>query len=257
MKKFNQEKIECIVYLYKERHSLREVCKQLNISIGSAHKYTSKDNIINKHQIIDELHSKDECLIGLYVGIWMGDGTQYYDRGYTVKICSDKRNVLLNKFIRDIIFRIFGKHTLLVNEIHTNRAYIKCDSKFIFNFIHKYTRYDGNKTYTVNLREDIHAYTKEFLEGCLLGLILTDGYLKHVLSFSVTSPQLANNVKQILKYLKFNPKEYIENRDRYKWKTLYIIKLSPKESRILETYLDEVLERLNCEHSFKELKYEK
>jgi len=125
MKSLSREKIEQVVELYKRCNSLRKVCEQLDISISSAHKYVSQNKIINKHNIIDRLNSSDERLIGLYVGLWMGDGTQYYDHGYTIKICSDKRNILLNKFIQEKILELFSKNTNLKEISKTNQAYIK------------------------------------------------------------------------------------------------------------------------------------
>jgi len=77
MKKLSRKKIEKIVVEYKKGLSLRQICRLLDVSIGCAHKYLSEFNIIRKHNIVKELNSNDEKLIGLYIGLWMGDGTQY------------------------------------------------------------------------------------------------------------------------------------------------------------------------------------
>jgi len=257
MKSLSQEKIAQIGEIYSECNSLRETCRRLNISIGSAHKYTTQLNIVNTQNIVNELKSCDQRLIGLYIGLWMGDGTQYYDEGYTVKICSNKKNVLLNKFIQESIFRLFGKNTRLEYEKSRNNAYIRFESKFIFNFVYKYISRGESKTHTVRLREDIEAYSVDFLEGCLLGLILTDGYLKRILSFSITSSGLADNLDNILKKFVFHPYRYIDRREQYTLGQIYIVKLSPFESRTLRLLLDNVLKKLDCKNTFQELKYEK
>ena len=98
-------------------------------------------------------------------------------RGYTVKICSNKRQKKLNKFIQEVISGLFGKNTCLINEKNTNRAYIKFSSKFIYYFIFDYVKIVGNKTRTVRLKNDIETYSTEFLKGVLLGLSLSDGHL--------------------------------------------------------------------------------
>jgi len=259
MKTLSQEKIDQIIELYSKNNSLRETCRKLNISIGSAHKYTSRDKVINRHNITTELHSHDERLIGLYIGLWMGDGTQYYEknkRGYTIKICSNKKDLLLNAFIRRAIFRLFGKNTALHEVSNTNQTYIKFSSKFIFNFVYNYVSQEfRKKTHTIHLKEKINMYSDDFLEGCLLGLVLSDGYLKHIFSFNVTSNNLADNMIQILENFEFSPSLYIQNREKYRWKDLYMVKLRVEESKRLELFLDTILEKLACTNSFKELKY--
>ena len=43
-------------------------------------------------------------------------------------------------------------------------------------------------------KERANAYPKEFREGCLLGLALSDGYLKNNFVFTVSSARLARNM---------------------------------------------------------------
>lgn len=260
MRKLSNEKIERIIVEYKSGLSLRQLNMLLGVSIGSAHKYLSEFNIIKKQNIVKELNSHDERLIGLYVGLWMGDGTQYWDKskgGYTVKICSNKNDVLLNQFIHNTILMLFGKKAKIINELKTNRAYIRFDSKFVFDFVYHYIMIDsGKKTYSVRLKEKVDSYSREFLEGCLLGLILSDGYLKHVLSFNVVSVNLAENLKTILEKFGFHPYIYIDNREKYHWGDIHAVKLYQKESRTLIMFLDDIIRKLDYSYSFNELKYE-
>lgn len=100
--------------------------------------------------------TKDKRLIGIYVGLWMGDGTQYYEGAYTIEICSHKCCSKLNLFIQRIIYLIFSKNTMLLKEKNTNRAYIKFRSKFIFDFIHAYVDFkDDKKTNSVQLKKPV------------------------------------------------------------------------------------------------------
>jgi hypothetical protein len=62
---------------------------------------------------------------------------------------------------------------------------------------------------------------------------------------------------EILKKFGFNPMKYIYRREKYGWKDLHMVRLRTEESKRLELFLDEYLKRLDCRHSFKELKYEK
>ena len=256
MKSLSQEQIAQIGKDYSECHSFRKTCRRLNIYIGTAHKYTSKLNIINRQNIVKRLKSRNERLIGLYIGLWMGDGTQYYDKGYTVKICSNKNNRLLNQFIIHSILQLFGKKAVVHNISNTNQAYIKFSSKFIFNFVYNYVDRDLNKTHSVRLKENIQMYSKEFLEGCLLGLSLSDGYLKKKFRFSVTSEKLAENTSDILTKLGSNPRIYLDNRQKYGWKNLHTVYLTISDSTKVESLLDKILKKLKCNYTFQELKYE-
>ena len=65
---------------------LGAVIKRMPVSNGSAHKYLTLKHLIRKQNIVRELKTHDERLIGVYVGLWMGDGTQYKDgHNYTIK----------------------------------------------------------------------------------------------------------------------------------------------------------------------------
>ncbi len=257
MKKLNKDIIERIVTQYRHGNSLRIIAQKYCIGLGSAHKYISESGIMHKLNIVKELHSRDERLIGVYIGLWMGDGTQYLDKGYLIKICCNKENNLLNEFIQTVIYNLFGKKTRLNKISLTKQAYILYKSKFIFDFVYSYVKHEEKqKTYTIQLLKNIYAYGSKFLEGCLLGLILSDGYLKHRFSFNVISKNLAKNMSDILITFGFHPKIYIQRREKYGWKDLHMVSLNVAESKKLQLFLDEILKKLNCTYSFQELKYE-
>ncbi len=112
----------------------------------------------------------------------------------------------MNGFIQLIILKMFRKKSRLIIEQTTNRVYIKFQSKFIFDFIYNYVIHDEKrKTYTARLIKRTNGHTKEFREGCLLGLALSDGYIKNRFVFNVTSGRLAKNVYEILKNFGYNP----------------------------------------------------
>ena len=256
MKELSREDVDNICNLYRIFGNVREVSKKSSISIGSIHKYLTLKSLIKTQNIVKQISNTDERLIGTYVGLWMGDGTQYFDNNYTVKICSNKKDISLNKFIQDIIFQIFGKRTNLFKEHNTNRAYIKFQSKFIFYFIHKYVSYEkGKKTYTAKLKKRTNCYSLKFREGCLLGLVLSDGYLKERFVFSVTSSRLAKNVYEILKNLGYDPKCSIQSREKYRWKNIYTVYLNRKESIKLEILLSRIIYDMGFKYPFRDLKY--
>ena len=257
MKKLSENTIKTIICEYQKGDSLRYITKKHDIGLGSVHKYITEAGIIRKHNIIEKILTKDEQIIGLYIGLWMGDGTQYPDKGYRIKICGNKRDLLLNKFIQDNIYTLFGKKTRLYTVSSTNQAYIIYKSKFIYNYIYNYISQENKqKTYTVRLKRNVNLYSKKFLEGCLLGLILSDGYLKNKFCFNVISKRLSKNMTDILTLLGYHPKIYTHRRKIYGWKDLQMVTLNVEESHKLNLFLDKVLKELKCAYSFQELKYE-
>ena len=208
-----------------------------------------------KQNLVYNLKSNNQTLIGLYVGIWAGDGTQFYDKGYTIKICCHSENKKLIKFYKFVLSELFGKTVMHVANDKGFRAVLRFYSKFIYNFIYGYICYNGKKTYTVRLKNNIDNHSKEFLEGFMLGLILTDGYLKNKFYFNVTSRRLAKNAFNILEKWNFNPSLYVHDRTKYKWKDLYMVRLNKKESQRLEHILNLILKRLQYNESFTNLKY--
>ena len=208
-----------------------------------------------KQNIVRCLKSTDQFLIGLYNGIWAGDGTQYYDRGYVIKICCHAKDQNLINFIRNLLKTLFGKNRSNVRYEERNRALVKINSKFIYYFVYNYLTFENHKTYNVRLKEKINFYSKDFLEGFLIGLTLTDGYLKERFVFNVTSFYLAANVFDILKLKKYHPSWYTASRSKLGWKDLHRVSLTKRESQILKSDFDNFLKGFSS-HTFDELKYE-
>ena len=209
--------------------------------------------MIIKRNIIYDLKVKDERLIGLYVGMWCGDGTQYLDKGYRIKICCNTNNQELICFVVNLMQNLFGKKTSVRNEERHN-SLVRFKSKFIFNFIYNYVKVDGVKTYSVSLKEDIDNYSNDFLDGFFLGLMLTDGYLKKRLCFNVVSKDLSKNMSDVLIRLGFKPHLYIHDRKKYGWKDLYQISLNKNDSKEALIILNKILDKISFGNDFYTLK---
>lgn len=251
---FTKDRIENIRKAYINLKSMHKVSRVLSVSKSTAYKYAG--NLAPHQNIITSLCSDDQRLLGTYIGLWLGDGTQYYDDNFTIKICTNKNNILLNQLIQDILLNLFGKSSSLAKSSNHSSAYIKFHSKFIYDFIYEYVEYEGRKAHSVRLKKNLDKYGNKFLEGCFLGLMLSDGYLKHTLSFNVTSVRLANNMKDILLKFGFDPYISITRREKFGWKDLHCVRLRVQDSKLAELFLDGVLHNLGFKYSFKELKYE-
>ncbi len=236
--------------LYLKHQSTRKVAKLTGLSTSTVSKKLEKLGILNKQQRITKIKTNDKLLIATYIGIWAGDGCRFYRKGYYSKIHLHKDNKLLSKFISKIIYDLFGKETHM-NFDGRNRASIRTYSKFIHDFPENYLNLGKNKTKTVHLKK---IYSKQFLRGFLLGLMLTDGYLKIRFTFVTISKKLSEQVIEILKRLELDPKLYIHKRAKYGWNDLYMINLKKEQSRKSEEMLNATIKDLNFTNTFRELK---
>lgn len=253
--KITKEMTMEFVELYKNGSTLRNIADVKRISPNTVKKYLLLNNIkINTLNIINKLYSNDDLLIGLYVGVWCGDGTQYKDRGRnTIKICCNSKDSEMISFYQSLLLILFNKKSKVTYE-DRNRALIRFYSRFIFDFVLEYVEYKKNKTHSVLLKQPIENYSKEFINGFFLGLMLSDGHLNKKFSFNVTSPGLADNMISILIKWGYNPRRYIHKRKKYNWKDLIMITLIKKESKNVLILLDEFLQKAGSKFNFIELK---
>lgn len=228
----------------------------MECSPNTVRKYVQSTHTINTQNVVKRLKSRDQRLIGFYIGLWMGDGTQYVDKGsYTVKICCNKKCKDLNLLISKSIEMLFGVRPRLFEETATNRAEVKLWSKFVFDFPRRYVNFQSNnKTSTVQLRNSWHVTSNEFREGCLLGLMLSDGSLLGQLRFHVTSQGLAYDMICLLQYFGFHPRKYMQKRAQKSHKDLHMVWLTRPESRSMNRKLDLILNELGCSIPFTSLK---
>lgn len=245
------EEQKTIRSVYTKNASLRKTAKQLGYSPNTVKKYVIGYHEVNEQNIVRKLQSKNQRLIGTYVGLWMGDGTQFRDGGgYVIKICLDSRNQTLIDLVQYIFKKVFNCTSWILKEQNNNRGAIKVHSKFIYNWISNYCSFGKNKTLTVQLKHQNHS--KEFLEGVLLGLMLSDGHLNKYAKFHVISQGLAENMKSVLHQFKYNPTFRVQERPGT-WKTQYQVYLTIAETKILEQLLDQIANRV-YNKSFQEIK---
>ena len=252
-----ESEIASFLDLYKKFGSLRKVANATNRSINTVKKYLVGKVEFNQQDKVFNANIENEILIGTYVGLWMGDGTQYhdpYDGSYTVKICSNKKRIYLNRFIENIIFRIYGKKSIILTSPQNNSAYIKLRSKFIYDFVYNYVSQDeGRKTYTVQLKKNIRYYSLDFLSGCLLGLMLSDGYMKKRSKYTSVSYKLAKNAFDIMIKFGFKPTHSLDKREHKA--IAHDISLSVNQTKKLKIFLSGVIGKMGYDCSATKLKY--
>lgn len=243
-----------ILSLHNQGMSLRAIARKENLSPNTAKKYLLLNGKeVKCKNVVYRVRNSSKLLIGLYTGIWAGDGTQFIDGGFRIKICCDSRNNELIAFIQNLLLKLFGKKSSVVRE-ERNRALIRFNSKFIYHFVHNFIKHGRNKTHTVHLKSPLKEYSDSFLEGFLLGLMLSDGYLKEKFYFNNTSKKLANNVRSIFRKFGLRPKIFVNNRERYGWKNLYSVYLTKSESAKALNFLNRILSKIGYKEDFLILK---
>lgn len=227
---------------YSGGMSLSDLSKKYKIPKRTIHYNLTKLEIIRKKSPIKKISTRSNLLIGAFIGIWAGDGSKFYYNGYTIKIHLNKQNKNLIRFCQHILINLFGKK-FRVNNDGGNRVSIRIFSKFVFDFIDKFCYYKvENKTYTIRLKRVQHK--NSFLRGFLLGLILSDGYIKgNSCIFTSISKGLIKNAEFSFNNFGFKPRFYkFKNRN---WKPVYRLKLTSKETIKFRLFLSKILKDLN------------
>ena len=250
-----KEILEKILKEYKEGSSLRKLRDKYNYSIGNLHYHLKKEGILRTCNIVKKIKTKNESLIGIFVGLFAGDGSKFKDRWkYVVKISLHKEDSALIQFIQKLSFEIFGKTFRVVLDKKTNKGNLIMESLFIFNFLDKYLFHKGYKTLTVRLKEDIQNYSFNFLKGFLCGLTLSDGYAKKRFVLPSISKGLVVNALEILKEMGFEAKMRFQDRQKYHENDQYKATLRTKETKTFKEVLNRFIEECGFKETIDSLK---
>lgn len=242
---------------YKMGLSLRKLSLEYKIPKSTIYYNLNKENIIRKHQKIS-LVKNDDLFIGTFIGFWAGDGSKFLDkrRGYIINFHVNKNDRNLIDFIKSLYKDLFDGKPKFYNDgpKNKNSGRLKINSKFLYNFIDSYLYHKNEKSYTVRLKEHERNYSRKFLNGFLLGLILSDGYLKNNFVFSTTSKKLAKNMIYIIKSLNLTPYCYKVSRNK-NWESIYRIKIAKKEINDIKSILNCLIKEIDITKNFSEIKY--
>ena len=242
--------------LYRSGNSIRALSTGYGIPKSTVYDNLNKFDVVRRNAKITNLQNRNQIAIGALVGLWAGDGSRFRDKNgkYTVKIHVSKNDKNLIEFVKFLYKKLFDKEPNLYSSNNTsNSASLKIDSKFIYYFFDEYLTYVGRKAHTIQLKHNVNKYSDNFLNGFLLGLVLSDGYLKKCFCFSTVSKGLAKNIIGTLKA--FNYKNYCYLYDNRNWRPVYSIKVERNKVEKLRTFLDKILKDLKMEKYFNEIKY--
>ncbi len=245
--------LDSIVCDYESGYSLKDLSEKYGYCKGNLHYHLNKINVLRKNSLVKVLCLKDDKIIGIFVGLWMGDGSKFMDKGaYAIRIHLDKRRESLAKLIQDMLYRLFKKEHVRFVHQEGNRAMIRFFSKFIYNFIDEYVSYESNKCLTIRLKKQLTNYSLEFLQGLLVGLMLSDGYFKREFVFSSISLALGVQMMFLLRKFGFSPRIGRTVKDRPH--PLYRVRLIKKEMLICKDDMNALLIKSYFDADMDELK---
>ena len=154
--------------------------------------------------------------IGELMGAFAGDGSYYHPKkGGSHKIrfsLSISRDMKYAEYLIDLLKKL-NLNPFLFKKEKENALDVTVNSKEFIEFIYNFLCWEGKRTYSIKLKEDLDKYSEDFLKGFVRGLMDTDGYVKvSNVSFGVVSEGLIKNLAQILD--KFNLKYKLSTKIR-------------------------------------------
>jgi len=211
--------------------SLRQISRIMNLGITTIYYHVRKLKGKQRKNFKCELSDFE---IGELVGAFAGDGSFYHDTygrsshysvSYYLSYKDDQDyakylTVLLKKMsLNPMIF--FSKHKGELSKIT-----LRVSSKDFYNLIKNYLVWEGKKTYSVRLKEDVSNYNDEFLKGFIRGLMDTDGFVEpYNPAFGVVSKKLSLDFRNILDIFKVKYSFRVKRDKRNNRKDLYFCRI--------------------------------
>ncbi len=196
---------DLIFDLTKEGMSLRKIRSITGFNLTTIYYQVRK---FKPKQRKDFLVNLDDFRIGELIGAFAGDGSHTYllndkkdiSRGKQHRIryhLSLKTDVPYAHYLRSLLIKMnLNPHLFIRND--NNVIDVAISSKDLINFIKRYLTWEGDKTFSVRLKDKIEQYSDEFLRGFARGLMDTDGFLNSGNAIcACISKDLINNLADI------------------------------------------------------------
>lgn len=218
MKRLTNAEIGKITQLIKEGNSLKQIATAVNKSKTTVYYHFRK--IKGRTVKPAVLSSKNEELIGEFIGLFAGDGCVYTANNYDYRtyLCF---NITEKEYVQDLIENVlivlFNKKPWVFTR--ENRLTLCYCAKNIHKLLGKYLIWDktARKTYSVQLKNQQHS--RKFIIGFIRGNLDSDGYLSEKkISFASVSPGLIRNIAFFLDNFKIvhSVRKYKEKRPNRK-----------------------------------------
>lgn len=225
MRRFNKEEIDLILNLRKENKSLFEICKILNVSRmnKSSVYYHLRKNFGRSFKLV-RINGSNVNFIGEIIGVFASDGNAVPKADYQIRFYLSSDEEYYAHSLTELLEKTFNKKPYLY-KTH-NEIIIRYKSKKIYNFLLKFLRWEGKKTYTIRLATLTHDL--QFLIGFLRGYFDGDGYATkdyRNMEFVTTSKLMAKQIFEIISVLSVHPHLYVYQDKRKNRRICYYVKI--------------------------------
>lgn len=216
--------IQTIKKLTKEGYFLNSICSKIKKPKTTIYYHFRKVRGRTYFKIIP---SKNEELIGEFIGLFAGDGSYHRDLTYRhiVKLHFAKSEEPFTKeLIQKILIKLFDKGPMVF--VEGNKLNLVYYSKEIYNLIKKYLDWNllEAKTYSVRLKTREHKLP--FIVGFIRGSIDSDGHLSQKrVTFASVSNLLINDISFFLNHLGLKHGLYCQKNRKGNRRDLYSIEI--------------------------------
>lgn len=224
-------KEKVLLYL-KQNKSLNQISKELNLNKTTVYywyKNLGKSKVIK----INVKNIGNNELTGEFMGIFAGDGDYYLSKAYhhNITLSFDSRDRKYINHVKLLMLELFSKNPYVFTRKDQNEAIVRMRSKDIYLLIKSYLTWNGRKSHSIRLKNDVKMHSKKFLKGFVRGLFDTDGFIDRNVPrvvFGTVSKLLSSNVEEILSLLKINYTKNTIIDKRTNRKPLNLIEISRK-----------------------------
>ena len=240
--RLTKKELKTIINLIKKGNSLNSIVKLTgkNKTTIYYHFREIKGRVYPKIKLNQRFTEKE----GEIVGIFAGDGSQYFDpKGYhyQVNIHFGSKNKDYVFYVKNLFEDYFNHKFNFFEDKKRHTIRLRINSKKVFNYFKHYLDYNSKTKHSTVKLKSLNL-PKEFIIGFLRGLIDTDGsvlYNKYEnginVSFCTTSLELINQVKQVFDEYNFKYSYFVRKHKSYK--DLHNIKLW---KRSVEPFLNHI-----------------
>jgi hypothetical protein len=229
--RLTRDEIEIIKNMTLQGKSLRNISSETGIGLTTIYYQVRKFKPKERKEFIINLSNEK---IGELVGAFAGDGSYYkgntghHKVKYTLSLKDDYNyGVYIGSLLKKLNLNPF-----LFKREKYNSIDVTINSLSFINLIKQYVDWKEKKGHSIELKENIGKYSKDFLIGFARGLMDTDGYVEvSNVSCASISEKLIKNLMEIFDI--FNIEYKYSIKERKNRKDLFLVRVHRKS---LEKY---------------------
>jgi hypothetical protein len=230
MRRLSDKEITTIGKLAKTGHSLNAISDKLNLHKSAVYYWFRKSSPRKMSKVT--INRKLDEDIGEIIGAFCGDGNYYVGKKYEhkIRIFLSHDECWYAEHLSGCLKRVFDKQGSIWIDNKRGLCLLRIFGIDIINFLKEFVTWDGNKTYSIRLKE-CDGISRKFMLGFLRGLYFTDGWFnkkRKTSNFGCTSPKLTNDFSKCLHRLEVY--HHLYSYDKEGRATLFYLVMPPKST---------------------------